>query len=513
MNNMILRMKVVMPILFGSILGASVAWGKSSWAVGLFVLLILIIISFKKMEYTFWAMVFFLPFTRVGVVEAGPFSVQPSQAIVMVLIVTLILNQVIGKKQAYQLVKTPLDIPVLLFFFVCLISVYQSYHIPYGYINLFETVGRHKPFLQSITQMIWFSIGIFSYYVTVAFLKERKIIERTLRVMIMAMALASLFGIYQFIGAYLGLPRTITRNIESAILPGVLSASGRLMRVSSVMEEPSLFSLYLLSILPLLLVLTSSRVYLVKKRWQIAIIILSTIALFLTFSRVTMVVVIMLVPLIKFLKRKSPGKKEKGRFPLRTKFLLGGFLIIFYIIFLSFILPSLSGMGHDRFYLPFSKTNFSTYQRLASWVTALGMFYDYPFLGVGVGNYAFHLLDYVPRNLLNLGMPDWMKTGSLMPKVVNNIYLETLAETGIWGFTTFALMLLLIFRLPLKMIRLTKDHYWFNLLYGSIIGVAAILIGHLFSSAFYFPYVWMAFGLMTAIERVAGKEKKEFDRQ
>src|SRR3989338_6917394 len=98
MNNTVFRIEAAGAILVGLLLGTFMAWEKLSWAAGLIVLLILAVVSFKKMEDVFWAMIFFLPFTRIGVLELGRFSLQPSQILTLCITLSLMLH-LPGKKK------------------------------------------------------------------------------------------------------------------------------------------------------------------------------------------------------------------------------------------------------------------------------------------------------------------------------------------------------------------------------------------------------------------------------
>jgi O-antigen ligase len=75
--------------------------------------------------------------------------------------------------------------------------------------------------------------------------------------------------------------------------------------------------------------------------------------------------------------------------------------------------------------VPINDENYAVIQRLAFWQTALLMAGAHPWLGVGLGNFA---AAYPPFALLN-----W----PLAIGHAHNIYLNLLAETGVFGLTAY----------------------------------------------------------------------------
>jgi O-antigen ligase len=97
--------------------------------------------------------------------------------------------------------------------------------------------------------------------------------------------------------------------------------------------------------------------------------------------------------------------------------------------------------------------DFTAVSRLAIWGGAFTVFARSPVFGTGFGN-----LRSLMGGLLNL--PDgW--TGD-----AHNLYLELLAETGLLGFVTFGILVVLALRDSLRQLRNTRDEF------GHIIGLA-----------------------------------------
>jgi O-antigen ligase len=70
--------------------------------------------------------------------------------------------------------------------------------------------------------------------------------------------------------------------------------------------------------------------------------------------------------------------------------------------------------------------NFSVVERVAHWLAAVRMWADYPWLGVGLGNYATAYPDYA--------LPRWQEPLGH----AHNVYLNFGAETGLAGLMAFA---------------------------------------------------------------------------
>ncbi len=80
-----------------------------------------------------------------------------------------------------------------------------------------------------------------------------------------------------------------------------------------------------------------------------------------------------------------------------------------------------------------SAQDYSTAERLAHWIAGINMFLDHPLTGVGIGNYGTAYAPYHVTIFVN----------SL--DHAHNYYINTAAETGIIGLTTFVLFLIAMF--------------------------------------------------------------------
>jgi len=216
-----------------------------------------------------------------------------------------------------------------------------------------------------------------------------------------------------------------TPGIANAMLNGEL-----ILRPYGTFPHPNVLAAYLLLSMLLLTLLVPK----VKKRKKLLVIFgmcVGTVGLFLTLSRVAI--------LLWFACWLILGKKL---FQKRVKNI--SVFLVFFVIVVSvaiFFTPLFS-----RFTSLFTVDTQSFEQRQQLNAAAIAMFRNSPIFGVGLNNFLVRL-------------PDFQKSvnGPLWLQPVHNIYLLVLAETGIFGFTLFVWFLARAFVLLSK--RKLKKNY------------------------------------------------------
>jgi len=139
--------------------------------------------------------------------------------------------------------------------------------------------------------------------------------------------------------------------------------------------------------------------------------------------------------------------------------------------------------------------------RLSYSDTAYNIFEAYPFLGVGLGNYAFFFDELLPDRPLSLTpevlrivTPEDGRDRLITPKV---FYIRILAETGLVGAVAFIAFLAAVagcaFFLWLSPAKDSK--YWGA---ASMLGLVAFAAAALSFDSFAIPNMWVVFGLITA---------------
>jgi O-antigen ligase len=160
-------------------------------------------------------------------------------------------------------------------------------------------------------------------------------------------------------------------------------------------------------------------------------------------------------------------------------------------IFISYSHPEAIGRFINQATLGDFSAGESVQKRLIDYQKAYEYFQEKPYLGIGPGNYGARYLDYPSHDTVD----HW--------EVVNNQYLEILAEWGIIGFILYITMLIWFFTRSLFIYKKTQDPYLKALLFGSTAAMLAILVQYNFFSTIYIMHIWVYIGLVIAIQNIA----------
>ncbi len=257
--------------------------------------------------------------------------------------------------------------------------------------------------------------------------------------------------------------------IENYFYQRYIGSSGRIM---STLIHPTIFGSFLLGCLPFSFFLTSR----IKKPYNIFIkifIVLSIICIIFSFSRGNIVGLIALSLLYLLLTKKTPY----------IKFIFIGMFIL--IILSSTILKnefrfsrfSLSGLSSGWWLDEIEKSSIT-----------LKILKEHPLIGIGLNHYRLKFDNYSGQEYKLLeekiretgGDPyEW--------KIPDNMYLSILAETGLLGFVSFLLFLLLLFKKGFTFLKKIND----NLRKEFLIVILCGIIGLLFSMNTYDLFYWM----------------------
>jgi O-antigen ligase len=139
----------------------------------------------------------------------------------------------------------------------------------------------------------------------------------------------------------------------------------------------------------------------------------------------------------------------------------------------------------------------------------LSMFAEHPFLGVGVGNYTDQYWDYAPK--LGLEAGTLSTTESSTTREPHNLYVELMAETGIFGIMFFGIFIYIL----LKALSDTRTKLWSDDSRKDrstwIAAIIMTLLGYLISGLFlhgaFFRYFWMFIALAMAGYHIYGDTK------
>ena len=129
--------------------------------------------------------------------------------------------------------------------------------------------------------------------------------------------------------------------------------------------------------------------------------------------------------------------------------------------------------------------NFAIVDRMAHWFAAWNMFSDFPWLGVGIGNYSVVYAQY--------GLREW--TFSLGH--AHNFYLNMLAEAGLIGLAAYLLMTVSVLGFAWRTAQRAQG-VWRAVAFG-ILGALTALSAHNFFDNLYVHGMNIQFGLLLGI--------------
>ena len=290
-------------------------------------------------------------------------------------------------------------------------------------------------------------------------------------------------------------------------------------RISGLTYEPHWFAdQMVLLLLPGLIASSISGYSLFKWRWHwlsVERLGLGWVILVLpfTFSRAGLLnlLILLVVGTILFSTLEKP-LSDKALFKKSKR--LGRQLLVIFLTLVVVILPIILAGAKNSFfsriwlYWTRENTSISGYltslgfdARLAYSQAAYNTYQEHPFLGVGLGNYAFYLeemlpyrpLAYIPE-VLRVITPEYGRERLVTSK---NFYLRLLAETGIVGLIVFLAFIVahIGIALWLWLSPTDEEKFWGAV---SILGLTAFVISAFTFYSFVIPNMWVVFGLITA---------------
>lgn len=425
--------------------------------IGLFALTVGMIIL-RNPRWGFPLMALALPFERLGSLEISGVTIRASQALFLLIVLYWFFQHL--SHTSFPLRKNPLDVPIMLFVMINLLSLVHAENLQRSVIVLLYTV---------FTMMV----GILLPKIVTT----KAEIERTIRLLFVGAFLVGIFGIFQFLGDIAGVPSAIT-GLRDHYTKQVLGFP----RIQSTALEPLYFANYLL--LPLGL---AGALFLAKtKRWRphilLALLILSGTNLLLTTSRGGYLAffALLLVVGIFYLKNLLTLRKIVAVMASGTIVLL----LTFRFLNLSDDLNIERFTNHvvNLFYGP------AYHERVETLEAAWNGFLKHPWVGVGVGGFG----PYESPHPLFKPTDGWA--------IVNNEFVELLAETGILGFSSFLLILIILVVRSLKAIRSSRDGDLRAILVGLLAVLLGVIVQYQTFSTLYIMHIWFLVGMMVAVQ-------------
>jgi O-antigen ligase len=222
--------------------------------------------------------------------------------------------------------------------------------------------------------------------------------RRSVKVFLMSAFIVCVWGFLQLLTHYAGIAYPLflfNNSISEAIVAGpIAAAEGGAARIFSVAPEPSVFARYLLSVLPLAIILLVKKVKVFSGAFTLPCFVLVYIlALLLTVSTSAYFGLAFASVAVFFFLKKY---RELNLFLKITVLFL---LVLGVVIFIN---PAMLGSIMEM--TLYKTLTFSGMERIFAFQEALGLFLAYPLLGVGWGsNASFDLISYLLANSGLLG--------------------------------------------------------------------------------------------------------------
>ena len=471
MKRVIQNWKRELTVFFVAILGAILITVSSSlvWYLPVVILILLLgglffFVLLKDVSIGVLLITFLLPFEQIGGFNLGGMNVRLSQLVFLVTFATWFLSGLYRRT-----LKIKLDIKLLLLAIFSIISVASfSYTV-----NLFRSV--------QIFVFILFVFAVYIFFSSYRF--DQKLFKKLIAVLFVSMVLTCLFGLFQFAGDMIGLPRSLT-GLEETYTKAVFGFP----RIQSTANEPLNYANYLLLPIGVAFAIFAdmyrigrekvSKDGLVKflQQASLPVLILSSVVMILTFSRggwggMGLIGLILGLHYLKSL--------------LTPQNILLGFVVSVLSISGVFVVAEVTNAPFT-FDVVLSRINisdFSAKHRVMTTQEGLEGWEKNPWIGIGLGAYGPYVAKY--RNI----EPEegW--------QTVNNEYAELLIETGIVGvFLICIFWSMFLIEGPSKSSGLKPFDKAVYL--GMLAALAGMLLQYISFSTLYVFHLWYLLGIL-----------------
>lgn len=406
------------------------------------------------------AIIFLLPFERIGSVTAAGVTIRPSQVVALVLLVAWVVRSAWRGKLSWQ--PMPLIWPLLIFMGVSALGLTHA-----------ENLGRG---------LMVFAFTVFTLLVGLLIpqiITSEVHARRALYVLSVTTFFVAVFGLYQFLGDLAGLPTSLT-GLRDLYTKAVLGFP----RVQSTALEPLYFANFLLLPLALLTAQLFGKVR-TSGLLGIPLLLLAGVAFVLTVARggyLGFAAALVVIFAFSWRSVLHPG---------RILAFVGTVLVVG-VLALQLLRGGTDGLSAQKFteHITNLFTGASYEERIATFATARQAFTEQPYIGVGPGQFG----PYASTNPNVTPKDGW--------KIVNNLTLELLAETGALGFGAVAVAFLMLFLRSLRAVVARPTPMMRALLVGGTAAVFGMLVQYQTFSILYIMHVWVAIGLVVAFQNI-----------
>ncbi len=418
-----------------------------------------------------------------------------------------------------RLIKRPLPrtyLPLLVFTLAALVSTV------FAFTSDLEVFRGITPFSRLVRNLITLGLGL-SFYFTTSLLHESwEDLRYSLRWLYAGMGLALLWGTVQIPLIFIKWPfyYRVVNFFQKFISTRKLFTT----RVSGLTYEPKWFAEQIcFLLLPWLIGSVLSGKSSFRWRWrgitiEWLLLFWSVGVLVFTFSRTGLVILAALALIGYILYRYYFHKKpHHARRPVHRRIFEAGAIVLALVVG-TYIIGSQNTYFSRlwRYWTEATQERQRSYfayisveQRFVYWETAFNMFASYPWLGVGLGNYAFYFDQMLPNQPWNAQQEivRQITPGEGRDRLITakNLYARLIAETGIFGTAAFTTFLIAIIGCALFL--------WFSCgpeqkFWGISAFLALIVFGFVIFAfdSFALPNMWIVFGLITSAAHLSDPE-------
>jgi putative inorganic carbon (HCO3(-)) transporter len=349
-----------------------------------------------------------------------------------------------------RLVRTPLDLPILLFIIFNLSSLYNAFNFETGLRDLFTLLAL-----------------ILLFYLVVNNFKDFRQVERAFIPVFLAAGLVSLEGILENWGW------------------GVLAWRMKAPEIFSFLGNPNYTAQYLITVFPLSVLLFLFATTRRKRIFFACFSALLAFFLFLLFSRGAALGLLVTFIFLTFIL-------PRPRLNRSTKWLIAGLILA---VTVSYFFAAEQ---------PFQKLLRPIPARIINWKSTLLMIKNRPFLGYGIGNFSRVMPNYLLPRFHDI-YP--------MQRIAepHNDYLHIWAETGIFGLLTLLWLIGLYFRRTLRRFKSEPEYGYRRIFLAAFMAATlATLIQSSFSFNLHRPVSSLMFWTILGWSLVGGKSKDYF---
>lgn len=341
-------------------------------------------------------------------------------------------------RNKHSLTSSDIDIPILLFLFVMIISTFTSINIGGSFRDLALHLG-----------------GLSFLFVITNSIKDKKTLNIIITVMVFSAFIVSLYGLYQYV---------VGVEVEKAWVD-VENNPDISMRIFSVFGNPNILAEYLIMTIPLSISLLWISKKPHKKIMFFGMSLVMILCLVLTLSRGGWIgfafSALVFILLIERRLLLSLIPLSLGAIYLLPQSILNRILSI--------------GNLHDS----------SNSLRIEIWKITGDIIKDHPIAGVGFG--------YIP---FKQTFETYIRT--LPAYHAHNTYLETAAEIGITGLVVFLFFLFILYKYAIVHLVKSDDKYIRVMTAGALSGLAAVLAQGGVENILYLPRIIFTFWIMVS---------------